>query len=70
VQIPREYGFDQAIGDTLGSGRVFRFLRSARAYREIADDMRRLCQARCSWIMQRRGEGYTGLAFERQTELE
>jgi alpha-galactosidase len=43
VEIPRKYGLDQCVGDTLGPGGVFRFLRSALAYREIADDMRRLC---------------------------
>ncbi|HEY3080234.1 MAG TPA: alpha-glucosidase/alpha-galactosidase [Chloroflexota bacterium] len=43
VHIPRKYGLDQTVGDTLGPGGVFRFLRSAPAYREIAEDMHRLC---------------------------
>jgi alpha-galactosidase len=43
VQIPRRYGLDQTVGDTLGPGGVFRFLRSAPAYRAIAEDMHRLC---------------------------
>src|SRR5687767_4643650 len=43
VHIPRKYGLDQTVGDTLGPGGVFRFLRSAPAYREIALDMRRRC---------------------------
>lgn len=43
VHIPRTYGLDQTVGDTLGPGGVFRFLRSAPAYREIAEDMHRLC---------------------------
>jgi alpha-galactosidase len=43
VEIPRKYGLDQTVGDTLGPGGVFRFLRSAPAYREIAEDMGRLC---------------------------
>ena len=43
VEIPRRYGLDQPVGDTLGPGGVFRFLRSAPAYREIAQDMRTLC---------------------------
>jgi alpha-galactosidase len=43
VQIPRKYGLDQTVGDTLGPGGVFRFLRSAPAYRAIAADVRRLC---------------------------
>ena len=32
VEIPRRYGVDQTVGDTLGPGGVFRFLRSAPAY--------------------------------------
>lgn len=43
VEIPRRYGLDQPVGDTLGPGGVFRFLRSAPAYRQIAEDMRELC---------------------------
>jgi alpha-galactosidase len=43
VEIPRKYGLDQTVGDTLGPGGVFRFLRSAPAYRAIAEDMHRLC---------------------------
>lgn len=43
VEIPRKYGLDQTVGDTLGPGGVFRFLRSAPAYREIAADMLELC---------------------------
>lgn len=43
VHIPRKYGLDQTVGDTLGPGGVFRFLRSAPAYRAIAEDMHRLC---------------------------
>ncbi|MEJ7839209.1 MAG: alpha-galactosidase [Thermomicrobiales bacterium] len=35
VMIPRSYGLDQTVGDTLGPGGVFRFLRSVGAYREI-----------------------------------
>jgi alpha-galactosidase len=41
--IPLKYGIDQAVGDTLGPGGVFRFLRSAPAYKEIAEDMKELC---------------------------
>ena len=43
VEIPRKYGLDQPVGDTLGPGGVFRFLRSAPAYAAIARDMRELC---------------------------
>jgi alpha-galactosidase len=41
--IPLKYGIDQAVGDTLGPGGVFRFLRSAPAYKAIAEDMKELC---------------------------
>ena len=43
VTIPRKYGLDQTVGDTLGPGGVFRFLRSVGAYRQIAELMRELC---------------------------
>ena len=43
VEVPRRYGIDQTVGDTLGPGGVFRFLRSASAYQAIAADMKELC---------------------------
>lgn len=43
VEIPRKYGIDQTVGDTLGPGGVFRFLRSVPAYDAIAADMHELC---------------------------
>jgi alpha-galactosidase len=43
VEIPRKYGLDQCVGDTLGPGGVFRGLRSIGALRGIAQDMRELC---------------------------
>ncbi|MBA2468040.1 MAG: alpha-glucosidase/alpha-galactosidase, partial [Chloroflexia bacterium] len=43
VEIPRKYGLDQPVGDTLGPGGVFRFLRSSVAYASIARDMHDLC---------------------------
>ena len=43
VEIPRRYGVDQTVGDTLGPGGVFRFLRSVRPYSQIARDARELC---------------------------
>lgn len=43
VEIPRRYGVDQTVGDTLGPGGVFRFLRSVPAYRDIAADAHELC---------------------------
>ncbi|WP_010523942.1 alpha-galactosidase [Nesterenkonia sp. F] len=43
VEIPRRYGIDQTVGDTLGPGGVFRYLRSVAAYDAIAEDARELC---------------------------
>lgn len=43
VEIPRRYGVDQTVGDTVGPGGVFRFLRSVGAYEAIASDARELC---------------------------
>lgn len=43
MEIPRRYGVDQTVGDTLGPGGVFRGLRSMRALEEITRDMQRLC---------------------------
>lgn len=42
VEIPRRYGVDQTVGDTIGPGGVFRFLRSVSAYDGIAADLREL----------------------------
>ena len=43
MEVPRRYGVDQTVGDTLGPGGVFRGLRSMKALDEITEDMRRLC---------------------------
>ena len=43
VEIPRAYGVDQTVGDTVGPGGVFRFLRSVPAYRAIAADALEVC---------------------------
>ena len=45
VEIPRRYGLDQTVGDPLGPGGVFRFLRSVVAYREIAADLAEVAPA-------------------------
>jgi alpha-galactosidase len=39
VDIPRKYGLDQCVGDTLGPGGVFRGLRSIAAFQGICADM-------------------------------
>jgi alpha-galactosidase len=43
VEIPRKYGLDQTVGDTLGPGGVFRGLRTAAALDPIIADMHELC---------------------------
>ena len=43
VNIPRKYGVDQCVGDTLGAGGIFRGLRSIKALEAVAADMHRLC---------------------------
>ncbi len=43
VEIPREYGLDQPIGDTLGPGGVFRGLRTIEALKDLCPDMLELC---------------------------
>ncbi len=77
VEIPRKYGIDQAVGDTLGPGGVFRFLRSASAYQAIAADMRELCpnalllnyanpMAMNCWLLTRLGINTIGLCHSVQ----
>lgn len=77
VEIPRKYGIDQAVGDTLGPGGVFRFLRSASAYLEIAADMKTLCpnalllncanpMAMNCWLLARSGINVIGLCHSVQ----
>ena len=43
ISIPHKYGINQAIGDTLGPGGVFYFLRNAPAIIEIARAMEEIC---------------------------
>jgi alpha-galactosidase len=43
VEIPREYGIDQTVGDTLGPGGIFRGLRSVEALRVVAEAMLEIC---------------------------
>ena len=43
VEIPRRYGIDQTVGDTLGPGGVFRGLRTVPVLVSIARDMEALC---------------------------
>jgi alpha-galactosidase len=43
VEIPRKYGVDQSVADTIGVGGVFRFLRTAPVQLAICKDMEELC---------------------------
>ena len=43
VEIPRRYGVDQTVGDTLGPGGVFRGLRTVPALREVTEAMLEVC---------------------------
>jgi alpha-galactosidase len=43
VEIPRRYGIDQTVGDTLGPGGVFRGLRTIPVLTSIAKDIQELC---------------------------
>jgi alpha-galactosidase len=43
IEIPRAYGVDQTVGDTLGPGGVFRGLRTVEALRVVAETMLEVC---------------------------
>ncbi|MFB3738747.1 MAG: alpha-galactosidase [Candidatus Velamenicoccus archaeovorus] len=49
VLIPREYGVDQTVGDTLGPGGIFRGLRTVPALREVAETMLEVCPG--AWLL-------------------
>jgi alpha-galactosidase len=49
IEIPREYGIDQTVGDTLGPGGVFRGLRTVAALREVAETMLEICPD--AWLL-------------------
>lgn len=49
VEIPRQYGVDQTVGDTLGPGGVFRGLRTVEALREVAEAMLEICPD--AWLL-------------------
>jgi alpha-galactosidase len=50
VEIPRRYGIDQTVGDTLGPGGVFRGLRTAPVLEAIAAEMHDVCPD--AWLLQ------------------
>jgi alpha-galactosidase len=78
LEIPRRHGIDQTVGDTLGPGGVFRFLRSAAVFREMAADMAELCpdallinyanpMAMNCWYLNRLGAPTVGLCHSVQS---
>lgn len=50
VELPRELGVDQLVGDTMGPGGIFRGLRTVKALEEICADMLELCAD--AWLLQ------------------
>ncbi len=49
ISIPLKYGIRQSVGDTLGPGGIFRFLRTVPAFKSIAEDMEKICP-KALWI--------------------
>lgn len=49
IMIPREYGIDQTVGDTLGPGGVFRGLRTVEVLGEVAEAMLEICPD--AWLL-------------------
>lgn len=49
LEIPLRHGLRQTIGDTLGVGGIFRGLRTAGFYADLAADVRRLCPD--AWVL-------------------
>ena len=49
ILIPREFGIDQTVGDTLGPGGVFRGLRTVEALREVAEAIHETCPD--AWLL-------------------
>ena len=43
IEIPRKYGVDQRVGDTIGPGGVFRFLRTGPVQLEFCRDIEEIC---------------------------
>ncbi|MBQ2710060.1 MAG: alpha-glucosidase/alpha-galactosidase, partial [Clostridia bacterium] len=43
LEIPKKYGVDVTVGDTRGPSGIFRFMRSAPAFKAIAEDILELC---------------------------
>lgn len=80
-EIPKKYGVDQCIGDTLGPGGVFRALRSIPAILDMAAEMERLCpdaillnyvnpMAMVCWALGETNVKFVGLCHGVQTTMD
>jgi alpha-galactosidase len=47
--IPREYGVDQCIGDTIGAGGLFKALRTVPVFLEVLKDVEKMCPD--AWVL-------------------
>ncbi|MGM9626075.1 MAG: alpha-glucosidase/alpha-galactosidase [Eubacteriales bacterium] len=77
ITIPKKYGVDVVIGDTRGPSGIFRFLRSAPAFKAICEDILELCpnalvlnytnpMCMCTSYMRHLGVNVTGLCHSVQ----
>ena len=81
-EIPLKYGVDQCIGDSLGPGGIFRFLRTYNIMRDIDKDIQELCPGAivlnyvnpmgmvCSYLGKATSLNYIGLCHGVQTTMD
>ena len=81
-EIPLKYGVDQCIGDSLGPGGVFRFLRTYNIMRDIDADIQELCPGAivlnyvnpmgmvCTYLGRATSMNYIGLCHGVQTTMD
>jgi len=81
-EIPLKYGVDQCIGDSMGPGGIFRFLRTYNVLRDIDNDIQELCPGAtvlnyvnpmgmvCSYLGKATKMNYIGLCHGVQTTMD
>jgi len=81
-EIPLKYGVDQCIGDSMGPGGIFRFLRTYNVMRDIDSDINELCPGAivlnyvnpmgmvCSYLGRETSMKYIGLCHGVQTTMD
>ena len=81
-EIPLKYGVDQCIGDSMGPGGIFRFLRTYNVLRDIDNDIQELCPGAtvlnyvnpmgmvCSYLGKATRMNYIGLCHGVQTTMD